>query len=252
MVIGVQKNKRMIYYIAIIVILLFMGIIFINNFYTVKTPSKSATSSTPPASHVPGQGSGLVNVPSLVKAFLANTSRFYLEHKEANIIDGFCRTLILHGKVVNATLIQIPIGSYKVRLINGETANINHISVSGGLYHYGLLAYISSNGNYWFARQLKLGGIVVTHISPLENITITGSFGPAQWFRISSDNTTKVLWFTSYPGVVYKDKVICSSEAIELKGNSIIIVRIFIVKTENVPNTVESSLWLVLSPIDTK
>ena len=251
MVIDVQKDKRKIYLIAIIVILLFMGIIFINNFYTMETPSKSATSSTPPISQVPGQSAGLVNVPSFVQAFLANTSRFYLEHKEASIVDGFCKALVLHGKVVNATFIRIPAGSYKVRLINGETANINHISVSGGFYYYGLLAYMSSNSNYQFARQLKIGGIMVTHISPLKNITITGSFGPAQWFRISSGNATKVLWFTSYPGVVYKDKVICSSEAIELNGKRMIITRIFTVKTENVPNTVESSLWLIFSPLDT-
>ena len=226
MVMNMLASKQKAIILIITIILSITAAIIVNNFYTPNTRSKATTSSPISAPITYNQS----NISVLVKSFLVNTSRFYLRYRENSLVGNFCRTLILNGSIVNSTFIL----------------------VSGNLYQYGVLAYMPPTSNYWFSKQLRLKDIVIAHIPPQENITLTGDFGPIQWFRISKNNITKIIWFTNYPGVVYKNKVICSSTTIELGKEHVVVVRAFIVVAENVPSLVESSLWLVLLPTGTR
>ena len=236
------------YHVVAIVFISLIIVVVAGSFYALNTPSKGSKPSTP---RTYNQNTTPVNTLALVKGFLANTSRFYLRYRENSLVDGFCRVLILNGSIVNDTYILVPKGQYKILVIGENTSNLTYALVSGGLYWYGVLAYMPFNGDYWFTEQLRLGDIVITRIPPPRNITVTGGFGPLQWFRISRGNTTKVVWFTSYAGVVYRNKVICGSTIVKLGEEQVIIVRIFIVVAENVPGINEQSLWLTLLPANT-
>jgi len=163
---------------------------------------------------------------ALVRGFLAGASEFYLEHEEASrySVGNFCRALLLNSTVVNATTILIAHRPYR----------------------YGVLAFMLNYAGYWFAKQLKLKDITVTHIPPPRNLTLTGGFGRVQWFRISRDGIVKTEWFTERAGIVYKDRVICSTTKVSLGNEELLIVHMFVVRTEN--GVEESSLWLALLP----
>ena len=239
-------SRRLLSYVAVSVLALLVMVAVLGSLHVLRLPLGEVPSSTvstvsTPSTH--GGGNVPVNTSALVRAFLANASRFYLKHKEWSLVDGFCAALILRGSVVNSTHILIPEGKYNVTLGEGP--------LPGGLYRYGVLAYMPPDGDYWFPKELRLGDVVITHIPPVKNITLTGDFGPTNWFRVSGGGVTKVLWFASYPGVVYRDKVVCSSEVVGLGREHVIIVQAFIAR--NVPGVglVERSLWLALLPANT-
>ena len=170
------------------------------------------------------------SISALVKGFLTNASKFYLKYNRnisVELVGGFCRALLLNGSVINDTFIR----------------------VSGRLYQYGVLAYLPPNsGYYWFPKQVRLKDVLIIHIPPLKNITVTGGFGPTNWFRISRGNVVKTVYFTSYAGVVYESCAICGSEPIPLGNESIVIVKAFIVRVKYGSSPIESSLWLALLP----
>ena len=236
------------YHVVAIIFISLIIVVVAGSFYALNTPSKGSRTSTP---RTYNQNTTPSNTSALVKSFLANASRFYLRYRENSLVDGFCRALILNGSIVNDTYILVPKDQYKIPVIGENASNLTYAMVSGGLYQYGVLAYMPFNGDYWFTEQLRLGDIVITHIPPQRNITVTGGAGPLQWFRISRGNTTKVVWFTSYAGVVYRNKVICSSMIVKLGEKQVIIVKTFIVVTENIPGIDEQSLWLILLPANT-
>jgi len=163
----------------------------------------------------------------LVRGFLAGASEFYLKHENVSrySVDDFGKALLLNSTVVNATTI----------LIAGRT------------YRYGVLAFMLNYAGYWFAKQLRLKDITITRIPPPKNFLMpTGGFGQAQWFRVSRDGIVKTVWFTERAGVVYEDRVICSTTKVSLGGEELLIVHMFVVRTEN--GVEESSLWLALLP----
>jgi hypothetical protein len=170
-------------------------------------------------------------------------------------VDSFCAALILGEDVVNSTYIVIPKGHYNVEEISlGKgyyVVPVGEVSLHGGLYQYGVLAYRPPYGDYWFPKELRLDDVVITHIPPLKNITLTGGFGPTNWFRIIGGGVTKAVWFTSSVGLVYKDKVVCPSEVVKLGREYVIIVRITIARNDPDLGLVEPSLWLALLPANT-
>ena len=236
-------SRRLPGYVTASILALLVVVAVLSNLHVFSPSPREAPSSTISTLSTHGQGNASVNTLALVRAFLTNASRFYLKHREWSLVDGFCAALILRGSVVNSTHILIPGGRYNVTLGEGP--------LPGGLYRYGVLAYMPPNGDYWFPKELRLGDVVITHIPPVKNITLTGGFGSTNWFRVSEGGATKVLWFASYPGVVYRDKVVCSSEVAELGREHVIVVRAFIAR--NVPGVglVERSLWLALLPANT-
>ena len=164
---------------------------------------------------------------ALVRGFLVGASEFYLKHEKVSrySVCNFCRTLLLNSTVVNTTTILI----------------------AGRPYRYGVLAFMLNYAGYWFAKQLRLKDITITHIPPPRNFLMpTGGFGRVQWFRISRDGIVKTEWFTERAGVVYKDRVICSTTKVSLDDEELLIVHMFVVRTEN--GVEESSLWLALLP----
>ncbi len=214
------KNYYAMFTLLIVAVVILSTIVIISLYvfrsHIATTPNTATISSTYNQS----------NTSILVRNFLASARKYYLRYMEGSYLDDFCKALILNSSIVNTTFI----------LIHGRP------------YLYGVLAYMPPTGNYQFIEQLKLNNITVTHILPQENITVTGGFGPLQWFRVSKNNVTKTLYFASYPGIVYNNGTICGSITIELEGEHIFIAKIFIV--ESTPKLVETSLWLVLLPVN--
>lgn len=160
--------------------------------------------------------------------FFLNLTRFYASRQGTeyvSIADSFCRALLL-GRIVNST----------------------HILVNGTLYSYGVLAYKPMGGDYDITDRLIIGNRVhIAHIQPKKNITVIGGFGKPIWFELSVNGESRVYWNTEYPGIVYEnEKLICTHSTIRVGGETIHIVRLFLVKHGVGGGVGVASTWLAL------